>query len=87
MEKATLRLEASIVVGGFRLTPVSRLTLHTWRHRRAATALGMKYAAAVLVSSAAGTRAFRYSGEEISIQELVREMPAISADLERLARG
>ncbi len=84
MEKVTVRLEAPVSIGEVRLTPVSRLVAHHWGHERAASFFGVKSAVAVLVTTACGTKAFRVSGEEVSLQALARDMPAIRSDIENL---
>ncbi len=87
MEKVTVRLEAPVSIGEVRLTPVSRLVAHHWCHGRATSFFGMKSAVAVLVTTASGTKAFRVSGEEVSLKALAREMPAIRREIEDLSRA
>lgn len=84
MEKEKISLEAPLDIGKVRLIPVTRVLIHAWPFKKAVTCFGMKHPLAVIVITGEATRAFRYSGEPVSLHDLAREMPAIRGDLEGL---
>ncbi len=84
MEKKEVAAENSVTVGGTTLIPVVEVSLNCWGGKRGIAFRATKEPTAVVVVSAATKKAFRMSGEEIELDELVREVPGLRERLEKL---
>ena len=84
MEKEETIIDSPIAVGGVTLIPIAKISLDYASSNRAGFLFGMKWPVAIVVISFAGRRAFRITGEEVSVQELVQELPGVKETLERM---
>ena len=78
MEKKEVAIGSPVEVGDLTLLPVEQISLNCWRSDSRTSFFGIKQPVAVIVVSPAMKRAFRVTGEEISIEQLKQEYPAIS---------
>ena len=83
MEK-TLTVEGPFVIGGVTLIAVVRSLLKHKSNDKAIWLLGTKLPIAQVVISDSSKRAFRTTGEEVSIDRLIEENPEISIALSAL---
>lgn len=66
-----------VTIQGVTLIPVASTSLNYWRSNRGISFWGIKQPFRVVVVSPSGKRAFRISGEEVSLDELIQEVPGI----------
>jgi uncharacterized spore protein YtfJ len=82
MEKKAVAIGDPVSVSGLTLIPVIQVLLNSWRGQRGASYFASKRPTAVVIISQATKRAFRITGEEISIDQLQQESPEITDALE-----
>ena len=84
MEKKEVGIDNPVVVAGVTIIPVAKISLNYWRADSGISFFGVKQAVGVVVVSPSANRAFRISGEEVSLDQLMQEVPSIREMLERL---
>jgi len=84
MEKKDVAIDNPIVIAGLTIIPLAHVSLNYWFHNSGASFFGIKQPVAVIVVSPAAKRAFRITGEEVSIDQLVQEASGIKEILEEL---
>ncbi len=72
-----MKIEGAISEGAFTFLPVSKTTCQGERIGQTAFFFAAKTPVAIVVLSPGGKRAFRISGEEISLETLAAEVPDI----------
>jgi uncharacterized spore protein YtfJ len=82
MEKKAVAIGNPVSISGLTLIPVVQVLLNSWHGQRGASYFASKQATAVVVISPEAKRAFRVTGEEISIDQLQQESPEIKDSLE-----
>ena len=82
MEEKKIATGPPITVAGVTLIPVNRVSLHYWSTKGSASFCGAKQPVAVVVVSPQTRRAFRITGEEVSLEELIKEAPNLTEMLE-----
>jgi hypothetical protein len=82
VEKKEVTIESPVAVGEVTLVPIARLSLNYERSNGGIFFFGMKQPVAVVAISVSGKRAFRVTGEEVSVEELIQEVPGIKETLE-----
>jgi uncharacterized spore protein YtfJ len=82
MEKEETIIDSPIAVGGVTLVPIAKISLDYESGNRAGFFFGMKWPVAIVVISVSGKRAFRITGAEVSVEELIREVPGVKEMLE-----
>ena len=84
MEKKEVDINNTISIAGLTIIPVVHISLNYWLHNCSASFFSVKEPVAVIVVSPLAKRAFRITGEEVSIDQLVQEAPSIKEILERV---
>ncbi len=84
MEKKEIAIDNPVTVAGLTIIPVVQVLLNYWHTKDSTSFFGLKQPVAVIVVSPLAKRAFRITGEEVSIDQLVQEAPGIKELLERL---
>lgn len=84
MEKKEVGLDNHVVVAGVTLIPVTEVLLNYWHGNGGISFFGVKQPIGVVVVSQSTKRAFRVSGEEVPLDQLIQEVPAIKEILERI---
>ena len=82
MEKEEIRTEAPFAVAGVTLVPIVEVLLNCWHSNGHLSFFGIKQPVSVVVVSPQAKRAFRIDGEEISLDQLTKEVPGIKEILE-----
>ena len=82
MEKKEIEICNPIKVAGITIIPVARTTLSHWHGTRSATFLGSKKAIGIVVISPSSKRAFRTTGKEVPLEQLIREAPDLREIIE-----
>ena len=74
-------VEGPFVIGGLTLIAVVRSLLTSKSSDKAIWFFGVKFPIALVLISDSSKRAFRINGEEVTIEQLIKEHPEISIDL------
>ncbi len=82
MEKEETIIDSPVAVGGVTLIPVAKISLDYESSKRAGFFFGMKWPVAIVAISVSGRRAFRITGAEVSVEELIQEVPGMKEMLE-----
>jgi hypothetical protein len=82
MEKEEIRIEAPFAVAGVTLVLVVKARLNCWPGKGRLSIFGIKQPVSVVVVTPQAKRAFRVSGEEMSLGQLTEEVPGIREALE-----
>ena len=77
MEKKEVRVGNPVAVAGVTLIPLARVSLNYWRGDRGISCFGVKQPVGVVVVSPLAKRAFRITGEEVPLDQLVKEAPGL----------
>ena len=78
MEKKEVTIVNRIAVAGVTLIPVSNLTINCWHGKRGVAFYGSKQPDSIIVVTPTVRKAFRITGEEITFEQLAREIPEIT---------
>jgi uncharacterized spore protein YtfJ len=84
MEKKEVTVANPVAVGEATLIPVIEVSLNCARRNGGISLFGAKQPVAVVVVSASARTAFRITGEEVSIAQLIREFPNIKEEMEAI---
>jgi len=77
MEEKKIVVNEPVSVAGLTLIPVTQVSLSLWSARVGTAFLAIKQPIAVVVVSPQAKRAFRITGEEIPLEELMREVHSL----------
>ena len=82
MEKKEVTIDNPVTVGGVTIIPIVQVSLN-YEHSNSGIFLSSyKQPIAVVVISVSARKAFRITGEEVSIDQLIQEFPNIKVMLE-----
>ncbi len=84
MEKEEVEIGNPVTIGGFTLIPVVELSLTYWCSGGRFSCFGTKQPASIVVVSPSGKRAFRISGEEVPLDQFIKETPGMREVLETI---
>jgi hypothetical protein len=84
MEKKEIKAESKLSVGGVTLVPIVESACAGWRMGEVVSFTGYKTPLAVVVFAGGLKKVFRITGEEITIDELVKEFPSVKAAIDNL---
>ena len=82
MEKKEVAIGTPVTIAGLTLVPVVQVLLNYWHGRSGTSYFGTKQPMALVIVSPSAKRAFRITGEEISVDQLLKEAPEIKETLE-----
>ncbi len=77
MEEKKIVINKPVSVAGLTLIPVTQVSLGLWSARAGKAFLAIKQPIAMIVVSSQAKRAFRITGEEVSLEELTQEVPGL----------
>lgn len=77
MEKKEVGIGNPVAIAGVTLIPVTKVSLNYWRSNGGISFFGSKQPFSVIVVSPSEKRAFRITGEEVSLDQLIQEVPGI----------
>ena len=77
MEKKEVEIGNPVTIAGITLIPVAEISLHSWQRKGGISFLGTKQPLSVIVISPSEKKAFKVSGEEVPLNELLQELPGI----------
>ena len=81
MEKKEVVIDNPVVIAGVTLLPVARVTLSYWHGNDRISFFGSKQPVSVVVVTPSEKRAFRLTGEAVSLEQLVQEVPGLKEKL------
>ena len=82
MEKEEIKIEAPFTVAGVTLVAVVQNSLNYWHGKNSYSFFGIKQPVSLVVISPQGKKAFRIGGEEITLDQLSKEVPGLEEILE-----
>ena len=82
MEKKKVAADNPVSVAGITLIPVIKVSLRYWSTKGGDSFFGVKQHVAMVVVSQSAKRAFWITGEEVSLEELIKEAPSLKEILE-----
>lgn len=82
MRKEYLTREEAAVVGGVRITPIVRILVRYTKIKGVWSFYVGKQPVYLIISSGDGERAYNITGQEVSIQQVISDCPALLAGLE-----
>jgi len=77
MEKKQRVIDNPITVDGITIIPIVHILLNSYIHSDGAFMFGRKQPDAIIVVSPAGKRAFRITGEEVPLDQIVDDIPEL----------
>ena len=77
MEKKEVEIGSPVAVRRVILIPVTKVSLNSWRRKDSISSFGIKQPVSIVVVSPSEKRAFRITGEEVPLDQLIKEVPAI----------
>ncbi len=84
MEKQEVVVGHPVAAGGVTVIPVVKVSLSYWHGKGGISFFSARRPVGLVVVSPSARRAFRITGEEISLDQFVQEVPAIKDILERI---
>ena len=78
MEKKEVTIGNPVVVAGVTLIPVTRVSLNYWCGNGGISSFGIKQPVSVVIVSPSDKRAFSVTGEEVSLAQLIQDVPGVS---------
>ena len=82
MEKEKIEPGAPVTIAGVTLLPIVKTRLDYWQGKGGFSSIGIKQPVGIVVISPQSKQAFRISGEEVALDQLLEEVPEIKALLE-----
>lgn len=82
MEKKRVTIDNPVAVAGVTLIPVAKVSLNYWHGDGGISFFGVKQPVDVVVVSPSAKRAFRITGEEVPLDQLIQEAPGIKEIVE-----
>ena len=83
MEKKEVVIDNPVTVDGITIIPVVHVFMNYWLDNGGVIVYGVKQPDAVIVVSLAGEKAFKITGEELSLEQLVEDVTGIKGILEK----
>ena len=77
MERKEVATDNPVTVAGVTLIPVTKVSLNCQRHGSGVSLFGLKQPISIVVASQSAKRAFRITGEEVPLDQLIEEVPAV----------
>ena len=77
MEKKERTIVSSTKVAGITVIPVSKVIINCWHSQRGIAFSGSRQPESIIIVTPSAKRAFRITGEEITLDQLIRETPDI----------
>ena len=77
MEKKEIEISSPLKVRGVTVISVIKSSLQCRRYRAGISFLGTRQPVSVVIISPSGKKAFRITGEEMPLDQLIQEIPAV----------
>jgi uncharacterized spore protein YtfJ len=83
MQRKTVTIGKPVAVAGVTLIPVTKLSLNCQHIGGSISLFGIRQPVSIIVAAPSTSKAFRITGEEVSLDQLIQEVPSIAEALER----
>ena len=83
MEKKEVALDNPVAIAGLTIIPVVQVLLNSWHTKDITSFFALKQPIAIIVVSTLAKRAFRITGEEVSMEQLLQETRGLKEMLEK----
>ena len=77
MEKKEIETGSPVTINGVTLIPLTRKSVNCWHSNRGFFSSGTKQPHSVIVVSPSARKAFRTTGEEVPLDQLIVEIPSV----------
>ena len=84
MEKGKVVIDNPVTSAGLTLIPIVKVSSNYWHSKAGDSFWGIKQPVSVVVVSSSAKKAFRVTGEEIPLEQLIQEVAGIKEILERI---
>lgn len=84
MEKKEVAIGSPMAIAGITLIPTTEVRLNYWQGKGGISFFGVKQPVSIVVISSLEKKAFKVSGEEVSLDELIQEVPKIKELLDTI---
>jgi hypothetical protein len=84
MERKEVKIGGPLVVNGVTLIPIVSIWLNYWRSKGSILFFSVKQPISIVVASHLEKRVFTLNGEEISLDQLLTEVPEIKEILTKI---
>ena len=84
MEKEEIRIETPSSINGVTLVPIVKTRLNCLQGKKCLSFFAIKQPLSMVVVSPQARRAFRIDGEEISLDQLMKEVPGMKEILDSI---
>ena len=84
MEKEELVVGSPVTTAGITLVPIEKVSSNYRQGKGKLLFFGVRQPVSVVVVSPLARRAFRITGEEVSLEQLEQEVPDVKVTLERI---
>ncbi len=81
MEKREVIVDSPVTAVGVTVIPVVKVSLYHWHDKHGTSFYGEKGPVSLVVVTPSARRAFRITGEEIALDQLMQEVPDITEAL------
>jgi hypothetical protein len=81
-EKKEIIASSPIVFDGLTLVPIIEMHLRSWRYRSSFSVFGSRQVIGTIIVTPTATRALKVDGEEVTLEELKEEFPALEIKLD-----
>lgn len=87
MEKKQVAAESPTVVAGITLVPVVKTSVWCQQNDGIISVFGFKWPTDLVLVTSTAKRAFRITGEEVPLDQLIEEFPILEETLEEIEKG
>ena len=84
MEKKEVIIGHPVTTAGVTIIPVAGISLNYWQRKYGSSFYGIKQPVSVIVISPSERKAFRITGEEVPLDQLIQEAPGIKEVLKNI---
>ena len=84
MEKKEVIIGSPVRVAGATVVPVTQVSLYYWCGKGGVSFFGLKYPVSIVVATPEEKKAFRVTGEEIPLDQLIQEVPGMKEVIEKI---
>ncbi len=84
MEKKEVVIDNPVTIAGVTLIPIVMISQNYWQGNGGISFMGVKQPVSVIVVSPSAKKAFKITGEEVPLDQLIQEVPGVKEILERI---
>ena len=77
METKEIKADSPVTIAGVTLIPITKVSLNCQGCRGGVSFFGVKYPVDIVLVTSSAKRAFRITGEEVPLDQLIQEVPSM----------